>query len=155
MNSYQLKNWKQRGQHNFLPQTRGRCLLLPCWQVKLSSSKLRNEKKILSAISQEMEARQVPNKSPSKPENTSLAQAHGVSSNLHSSIKEGALKINILKLSALAERWLKERHPLNSGLMTYRPSGRHSVSALREGIHRSLKGTQSAIWALLPPWTPS
>ena len=42
MNSYKLKYWKQRGQHTFLPQRKGRWLLLPCWQIKLSPFKLRN-----------------------------------------------------------------------------------------------------------------
>ena len=35
-------------------------------------------KQILVAISQEIDARQVPNRSPSKPENASLSQAHEV-----------------------------------------------------------------------------
>ena len=55
-------------------------------------------KQILAAISQEMDARQVPNRSPSKPENASLSQAHEVSSILHSLIKEGALRTTIPKL---------------------------------------------------------
>ena len=51
---------------------------LPAEQTKyLQTDEL---KQILSADSQEMDARQVPNRSPSKPENASLTQAHEVSS---------------------------------------------------------------------------
>ena len=59
-------------------------------------------KQILSAISQEMEARQVPNRSPSKPESVLLTQTHDVSSILQSLIKEGALRTNIPKLSVFS-----------------------------------------------------
>ena len=64
-------------------------------------------KQILSAISQEMEARQVPNRSPSKLKKASLTQAHEVSSILHSLIKEGALRTNIPKLSVFSEEMVK------------------------------------------------
>ena len=88
-----------------------------------------------------MDARQVPNRSLSKPENASLTQAHEISSILCSLIKEGALSTNIPKLSvhseemvkgeASFEQWSYELHTLRK---TY------SEPALREGIQRSLKG---------------
>ena len=81
---------------------------------------------ILSAIFQEMEAGQVPNRSPPILENTSLTQAHELSSVLHSLIKEGALGPIFQNCQFSMGRWLRERHPLNNGLMNYSPDGRDS-----------------------------
>ena len=58
-------------------------------------------KHILATISQEMEARHVPHRSPSKPD-ASGSQPHDVSSILHSLIKEGSLRTNIPKLSVFS-----------------------------------------------------
>ena len=116
-------------------------------------------KQILSAISQETEARQVPIRNPAKPVNTTLTQAHEVSSILHSLIKEGTLRNNISKLSVLSWEMVKGEASFEQRsyeLQILRKT--YSESALREGIQRSLKGlqqTQSTIWALVPPWTPS
>ena len=98
-------------------------------------------KQIMTAISKEMDARHEPHGSPSKPD-ASGSQHQDVSSILHSLIKEGALKMNIPKLSVFSwerlkcgasfEQWSYE---LKSLRKTY------SESALREGIQRSLKGT--------------
>ena len=98
-------------------------------------------KQILVAISQEMDARHVPHRSPSKPDDASGSKAHEVSFILHSLIKEGALRTNIPKLSVFSgdmmkgeasfEQWSYELYTLRK---TY------SESALREGIQRSLKG---------------
>ena len=55
-------------------------------------------KQIMTALNREMDARQVPEESPSKPD--ALGSPHqDVSSILHSLIKEGVLRTNIPKLS--------------------------------------------------------
>ena len=105
-----------------------------------------------------MDARQVPIRSPSKPENATLTQAHEVSSILHSLIKEGALRTNIPKLSVFSGEMVKGEASFEQWsyeLQTLRKT--YSESALREGIQRLLKGAQQAqskIWALVSPWTP-
>ena len=102
-----------------------------------------------------MVARQVPNRSLSKPENVSLSQTHEVSYILCSLIKEGALRPNIPKLSVFSGRWLRERHHLSSGPMNYRPSGRLTERQTQgrgfKGHRNRLQQTQSTIWALVPP----
>ena len=88
-----------------------------------------------------MDARQVPNRSPSKPENASLSQAHEVSSVLHSLIKEGALITIITKLTVFSVEMVKGEASLKQWsyeLQTLRKT--YSESAMREGIQRSLKG---------------
>ena len=117
-----------KGSAHFSSPKKGEEPAAPLLEEQIKSLQTEELKQVLSAISQEMEARQVPNRSPPKPENVSLTQAHEVSSILHSLIKEGAPRTNIPKLSVLVGEWLRERHPLNSGLMKYRPSGRHIVS---------------------------
>ena len=115
-------------------------------------------KQILTALNREMDARQVPQESPSKP--YALGSHHqDVSSILHSLIKEGALRTNIPQLSVFSEERLKGEasfeqwsYELQSLRKTY------SESALREGTQTSLKGAaqiQFAIWVLMPPLTPS
>ena len=87
-----------------------------------------------------MDARHVPQDSPSKP--NALGSHHqDVSSILNSSIKKGALRTNIPKLSVFSGERLKGKasfeqwsYELQSLRKTY------SGSALREGIQRSLKG---------------
>ena len=117
-----------KGSAQFSTPRKGEEPVAPQLAEQIKSLQTAELKQILAAISQEIDARQVPNKSPSKPENASLSQAHEVSSILHSLIKEGALRTNIPKLSVLAGRSLRERHPLSSGPMNYRPSGRLTVS---------------------------
>ena len=101
----------------------------------------------------------LPNISPSKPQNASLTQAHDISSILHSLIKEGALRTNTPKLSVFSGEMVKGEASFGQWfyeLQTLRKT--YSESAQREGIQRSLNGlqqTQSAIWALVPPWTQS
>ena len=84
-------------------------------------------KQIMTAISREMDARHEPHGSPSKPDASGF-QHQGMSSILHSLIKEGALRTNIPKLSVFSGEWLKDGHLLNSGHMSYSPSGRLIVS---------------------------
>ena len=97
-------------------------------------------KQIMAALSREMDASHVPRDIPSKPDGLG-SNPLDVSSILHSLIKEGALRINIPKLSIFSgervkgeasfEQWSYE---LQSLKRTY------SESALREGIQRSLRG---------------
>ena len=97
-------------------------------------------KQLMAPISKEMDYRHVTHKGSSKPD-ASGYQPHYVSAILHSLIKEGALRINIPKLSVFSgeilkceasfEQWSYELHTLRK---TY------SKSALRERIQRSLKG---------------
>ena len=97
-------------------------------------------KQSLSAISLEMDVRQVPNRSVSKPENASLTQAHELSSILHSLIKEGTLRTNIPKLSVFSGEMVKGEASFEQWsyeLQTLRKT--YSESALREGIQRSVK----------------
>ena len=97
-------------------------------------------KQLLTALNREMDARHVPQDSPSKPD--ALGSHHqDVSSILHRLIKEGALRTNIAKLSVFSGERLKGEasfeqwsYELKSLRKTY------SESALREGIQRSLKG---------------
>ena len=94
----------------------------------------------MTAISKEMDDRQLSHKSPSKPD-ASGSQPHNVSSILHSLIKEGALRINIPKLSVFSREMLKGEASYEQWsyeLQTLRKT--YSESALREGIQRSLKG---------------
>ena len=97
-------------------------------------------KQILTAINREMDARHVPQGSPSRPDAPGFHHKD-VSSILHSLIKEGALRTNIPKLSVFSGERLKGEasfeqwsYELQSLRKTY------SESALREGIKRSLKG---------------
>ena len=109
-------------------------------------------KQILSAISQEMEARQVPNRSPPKPENALLTQSHEVSSILHSLIKEGALRTNIPKLSVFSGEMVKGEASFEQWsykLQTCRKTD--NELALREGIQRSLKGVAADIVCSMGP----
>ena len=98
-------------------------------QVKqLQSQELQQ---LLSAVHIEMRSRQ----------DTSISPVHEVSSILHTLLKDGALRTNIPKLSAFSgerakgevsfEQWSYE-------LQTLRKT--YSDSALREGIHHSLRG---------------
>ena len=96
-------------------------------------------KQILTAISNEMDARQVPHRSPSKPD-ASGSQPHEVSSILHSLIKEGPLRTNIPKLSVFSGEMLTGEASFQQWsyeLQTLRKT--YNESALREGIQRSLK----------------
>ena len=129
------------GSPHFSTPKKGEELAIPQLAEHIKSLQTTELKQILAAISQEMDARHVPHRSPSKPDNASLSQAHEVSSILHSLIKEGALRTNIPKLSvfsgeivrgeALFEQWSYE-------LQTLRKT--YSESALSKGIQRSLKG---------------
>ena len=97
-------------------------------------------KQIMAALTREMDARHVPQDSPSKPDGLG-SHPWDVSSILHSLIKEGALRTNIPKLlifsgervkgEASFEQWSYELQSLQK---TY------SESAFREGIQRSLRG---------------
>ena len=62
-------------------------------------------KQIMAAISNEMDARHMPLRSPSKP-HASGSQPHDVSSIIHSLIKEGTLRTNIPKLSVFSGKML-------------------------------------------------
>ena len=88
-----------------LPQRKLHAAALLTDQIK--SLQTEELKQILSAIAQEMEARQVPNRSPPKPEDTSLTQTHKVSSILHSLLKERALRTDIQKLSVFSWEMVK------------------------------------------------
>ena len=84
-------------------------------------------KQIMTALNMKMDARHVPQESSSKPD--ALGSHHqDVSSILHNLIKEGALVINIPKLSVFSRERLKGEHHLNNGLMSYSPSERLIVS---------------------------
>ena len=79
-------------------------------------------------------------KGPSKPD-ASGYQPHGLSSILHSLIKEGTLRTNIPKLSVFSGEILKGEASFEQWsyeLQTIRKA--YSKSALMEGIQRSLKG---------------
>ena len=93
-----------------------------------------------------MDARHVPNRSPSKPENASLSQAHEMSSILHSLITDGALRANIPKLSVFSGEMVKGEASFEQWsyeLQTLRKT--YSESSLREGVQRSLKGAAADI----------
>ena len=97
-------------------------------------------KQIMAALTREMDARHVPQDSPSKSDCLG-SHRQDVSSILHSLIKEEVLRTNIPKLSIFSgervkgeasfEQWSYELQSLRK---TY------SRSALREGIQRSLSG---------------
>ena len=115
-------------------------------------------KQILTALNREMDARYVPQDSPSKPD--ALGSHHqDVSSILHSLIKEGALRTNICKLSVFSGERLKGEASFEQWSYELQsPRKTYSKSTLREGIQRSFKGLQqiqSAIWGLMPPLTTS
>ena len=112
----------------FSTSKKGEEPVAPLVAEHIKSLQIDELKQILLAISQEMDAGQVPNRSLSKPENASLTQAHEVSSILHSLIKEGPLEPISLDYLFLVGRSLRERRPLNIGLMSYRHSGRHTLS---------------------------
>ena len=97
-------------------------------------------KQLLTALTREMDAMNVLQDSPSKPDALGSHQ-QDVSSILYSLIKEGALRTNIPKFSVFSGERLKGEasfeqwsYELQSLRKTY------SESALREGIQRSLKG---------------
>ena len=117
-----------KGSAHFSTPQKGEGTCCPLLPEQIKSLQTEELKQIPSAVYQEMDARQVPNRSPSKPENASLTQAHEVSSILHSLIKEGNLRTNIPKLSVFSWEMVKGEPPLDSGLMNYRPSGRLTVS---------------------------
>ena len=128
----------------------------PLLAEQIMSLQTEELKQILWAIFQEMDARQVANRSPPKPENASLTQAHEVSSILHSLIKEGPLMTYIPKLFVFNGEMVKGEASYEQWsykLQTLRKT--YSESVMREGIQRSLQQIQSAIWALVPPLTPS
>ena len=115
--------------------------VVPQQEEQIKSLQTAELKQILAAISQEIDARQVPNRSPFKPGNASLSQAHEVSSVLHSLIKERALRTNIPKLSVFSEEMVKGEASFEQWsyeLQILRKT--YSESVLREGIPRSLKG---------------
>ena len=96
-------------------------------------------KQLMTALSKEIDDRHVTHKSLSKPD-ASGSQPNDVSSIIHSLIKEGALRTNILKLSAFSGEMLKGEASLEQWsyeLQTLRKT--YSESALRQGIQRSLK----------------
>ena len=94
-----IEEFEAKGSAHFSTPKKGEEPVAPLLAEQIKSLQADGLKQIISTISQEMGARQVPNRSPSKPENASLAQAHEVSSILHSSIRDGALRTNIPKLS--------------------------------------------------------
>ena len=96
----------------------------------------------------------MPNRSPCKPENASLTQAHEISSILHHLIKEGALRTNIPKLSVFSEEMVKGETSFEQWsyeLQTLQKT--YSESALREGIQRSLKGAAADTVCNMGPGT--
>ena len=82
MSIFQLK---QRGHHIFLLPRRGKRHVIPHLAEHIKSLQTTERKQILAAIFQEMEARHVPYRSPTKPD-ASGSPAHEVSSILHSLI---------------------------------------------------------------------
>ena len=95
---------------------------------QITSIQTEELKHILSAISQEMEARQVPSRIPPKPDNTSMTQAHEVYSILHSLIKEGAFRTNIPKLSVFSGEMVMGKASLEQSSYVLQTPGRHIVS---------------------------
>ena len=80
-------------------------------------------KQMMAALTTEMDARHVPQDSPSKPDGLG-SHPQDVSSILHSLIKEGTLRTNIPKLSIFSGERVKGRPHLSNGHMSYSPSGR-------------------------------
>ena len=81
----------------------------------------------MAALTREMDARHVPQDSPSKPDGLG-SHPQDVSSVLHSLIKEGALRTKIPKVSIFNGERVKGRPHLSNGHMSYSPSGRLIVS---------------------------
>ena len=106
--------------------------LLPLpWLNSLKTWESQELQQILYAIQLEMKSRQ----------DTSIGPAHEVSSILQTSMKEGALRTNILKLSAFHGERAKGEVSFKQWsykLQTLRKA--YSDSALREGIQHSLRG---------------
>ena len=130
------------GSPYFSTPKKGEEPVIPQLAEHIKSLQTSDLKQIMAAISQEMDARHVPHRSPSKPDNALGSQIHEVSSILHSLIKEGALRTNIPKLSVLSGEMMKGEASFEQWsyeLQTLRKT--YSESALREGIWRSLKGT--------------
>ena len=136
-----IEELEAKGSAQFSTCRKGEEPVAPQLAEQIESPQTAELKKILAAISQEMDARQVPNRSPSKPENASLSQGHEISSILNSLIKEGALRTNISKLSVFSGEMVKGEASFEQWsyeLQTIRKT--YSESALREGIQRSMKG---------------
>ena len=84
-------------------------------------------KQIMAALTREMDARHVPQDSPSKPDGLG-SHPQDVSSILQNVIKEGALRTNIPKPSIISGERVKGRPHLSNGHMSYSSSGRLMVS---------------------------
>ena len=123
-----IEEFEAKGTAHFSTPKKGEEAVAPLLAEHIKSLQTDELKKSYQPFLRKCEARQMPNKSPSKPEIASLTQAYEISSILHSLIKEGLLEPISLNYLFLVGRWLSERHPLSSGLMNYRPSGRLTVS---------------------------
>ena len=94
----------------------------------------------MTDLTREMDARHVPQESPSKPDALG-SHPQDVSSILHILIKEGALRTNIPKLSVLSGERLKGEASFEQWAYELQsPRKTYGESALWEGIQRSLKG---------------
>ena len=111
-------NLKQKGQlgHNFLPPKKGDDPVIPELVKHFKSLQTTELKQIMAALNRDMDARHVPQDSPSKPDGLG-SHPQDVSSILHSLIKEGVLRTNIPKLSIFRQERVKGPH------MSYSPSG--------------------------------
>ena len=100
---------------------------------------------ILSAIQLEMRSRQ----------DASIDPVHEVSSILQTLLKDGSLRTNIPKLSAISREWAKGEVSFEQWsyeLQTLRKT--YSDSALREGIQHSLRGAVADTVRNLGPDVP-
>ena len=125
--------------------------VIPQLMEHLKSLQTSELKQILTALNRELDARHVPQDSPSKPD--ALGSHHqDVSSILHSLIKEGALRTNIPNLSVFSGERLKGEASFEQWsyeLQSLRKM--YSESALREGIQRSLKGAAADTVCIMGP----
>ena len=129
-----------KGSAQFSTPRKGEEPVAPQLEEQIKSLQTAELKQILASISQEMDARQLLNRSPSKPENASLSQAYEISSILHSLIKEGALRTNIPKLFVFSGEMVKAEGSFEQCSYEVQTLRKTVKSALREGIQRSLKG---------------
>ena len=112
---------------------------------QLKSMTKQELQQIMSALQQEMKNRQ----------DTSLGSAHEFSAVLQTLLKEGSLRTNIPKLSAFIGDMAKGEvsfEQWNYELQTLRKS--YSNSAVREGIHHSLRGATADAVCNMGPNVP-
>ena len=135
MNFFPIEEFVEKGTSHFSNPKKGEEPVAPLLTEQTKSHQTDELKQILSANYQEMDARQVPNGSSSKPENASLTQAHEVSTILHSLLKEGALRTNIAKLSVFSGEMVKGEASFEQWSYELQTLGKtYSESALREGF---------------------